>query len=137
MNENHETNYGNNTHPSNFTFNNQNNNVGYFTDANQSFNNFNNNLNNTEDFNRNMNNIVKSNLQSRGISFKNNNHDRSMTKSPYRHDKDKKKLLLNSIQQQIGMTKNSKFLELEKRRKEDEKYLTEMSSSYPFGRYLE
>lgn len=137
MNSFTENNYGNGNYPPNFSFNpnfnnnynnsngNNNNNGQFFSEISPPFN-----VNN--DFNSSMNNIVRNNLKSRGISFRNDNIHNSSNNSPLVSDR--KKLLLNSIQQQMGLTKNTKLQELERKRKEDEKYVLEMGTRYPFGR---
>jgi hypothetical protein len=101
-----------------------------------------NNPPNQMNFNQNMDHIVRNTLISRGML--NTDHKQSNSFSPVHYnqkfengavdDKERKKMLLNNIQQQIVLTKNSKQMELERKRKEDEKYLNDMLNFYPFGR---
>ncbi len=130
-----------------FFYNNNNNNISMQNNINNMQplaynNNFNNQMYNPipfhptyDNFNQNMNNIVKEKLLSRGVvmsknqsPINNKNFDINV------NDTERKKMLLNNIQQQINMTKNSKMIELEKKRKEDEKYLNDIQNFYPFGR---
>jgi hypothetical protein len=101
---------------------------------------------NNNNFNQNMNNIVKSTLKSRGVIFtqddeRQNPHNQNIPVSSYRNNDnnnyevtERKKMLLNNIQQQISLTKNSKLLELEKKKLEEDKYVKDMQQFYPFGR---
>lgn len=93
----------------------------------------------SNNFNSNMDNIVRSTLKSRGIVLKNDHNQSNLNNSPnmsYNRNQtaERKRALLNNIQQQMSLTNNSKLQELEKRKKEDEKYTNEMERGYPFGR---
>jgi hypothetical protein len=100
-----------------------------------SYNNNNNNNNNGNNFNQTMDNIVKNNLKERGIHLKNDLNTSNYNNSPIRaQTAEKKKILLDNIQLQMNLTKNTKLQELERKKKEDEKYLQDISNRYPFGR---
>jgi hypothetical protein len=91
------------------------------------------------DFNRGMNHLVKSAHKDRGVMVKENGLN-----TPYHNptnnikgdNTERKKQLLNNIQQQMTLSRSSRLQELEKKRLEDEKYMSEMNNYYPFGRYL-
>jgi hypothetical protein len=89
----------------------------------------------TGDFNNNMNHLVRSTHKDRGVVMKENGGA-----TPYNNNfqnnqnVERKKQLLSNIQQQMTLSKSSKLQELERKRKEDEKYLNEMNNFYPFGR---
>jgi hypothetical protein len=89
------------------------------------------------DVNRSMNKLVKSAHKDRGIIVKDNGATTPYGNNNFNEEHQQRKLqLLNNIQQQLSLTKSNKLLELEKRKKEDEKYLNDMNNFYPFGRYL-
>jgi hypothetical protein len=103
-------------------------------------------------FNQNMNELVRSNLKSRGINlvdYQNMNsnqqafHDYNRAQgenysfgysSTNNESNERKRMLLNNIQQQMLLNRNTKINELERKRREDEKYLRDIESSYPFGK---
>ena len=85
---------------------------------------------NNGNINQNMNEIVRNQLMSRGVHVGRNN-------SPYyikQQDQERKKILLENIQTQMGLAKNTKLKELQRKRQEDEQYLKDMVNSFPFGR---
>jgi hypothetical protein len=106
----------------------------YYNNNNNQYNN--NNMNsNGNNFNQTMDNIVKNNLKERGIHLKSDLNTSNYNISPIRaQTAEKKKILLDSIQLQMNLTKNTKLQELERKKKEDEKYLQDISNRYPFGR---
>ena len=88
------------------------------------------NMSNPGNINQNLNEIVRNQLMSRGITIGRNN-------SPYyikQQDQERKKVLLENIQTQMSLTKNTKLKELQRKRQEDEQYLKDMVNSFPFGR---
>lgn len=84
---------------------------------------------NPNSINQDLNNLVRSELQSRGISMA-----RSSPKYIREQEQEKKKMLLENIQNQMNLTKNTKIQELMRKRKEDEQYLKDMEKTFPFGR---
>lgn len=102
---------------------------------------------NNMNFNQNMNSIVRNTLKSRGIVFTQDDEKKasfnyqnspSMNKNFYgpeeTENNERKKMLLDNIKQQINLTKNSKQVELERKKMEDDRYVKEMQEFYPFGR---
>ena len=77
-----------------------------------------------------LNEYVRNKLLSRGITI--------ARSSPYyikqQQEQERKKTLLENIQNQMNLSKNSKLKELQKKRIEDQKYLKDMINSFPFGR---
>ena len=90
----------------------------------------NNELRNSQEINQGLNNYVRENLQSRGLHVGRISSPRSIKMN----ERERKKYLLNNIQNQINLTKMTKLEELKKRKEEDEKYLKDMIVNYPFGR---
>lgn len=62
-----------------------------------------------------------------------NNHGR-YTGEILNEENSKKKNLMENIQQQIANNKNTKVKELERKRAEDQKYLSELNNNFPFGK---
>ena len=83
--------------------------------------------------NQSLNHIVRNDLKSRGMIQGNNStpFHREHAKS----EQERKMAILNNIKQQINLSQNNKIQELERKRKEDDKYLYAMENNYPFGRY--
>ncbi|MCQ2820047.1 MAG: hypothetical protein MJ252_22500 [archaeon] len=74
--------------------------------------------------------VVRNTLKSRGINFA-----RMQTPEQVKvNDREKKKELLDNIQAQLTLNKRTKYEELLRKRKEDEKYLQDMNTCFPFGR---
>ena len=77
-----------------------------------------------------LNEYVRNKLLSRGITI--------ARSSPYyikqQQEQERKKTLLENIQNQMNLSKNSKLKELQRKRIEDQKYLKDMINSFPFGR---
>ena len=99
-----------------------------FNTLNNNYNN--NNYQNSNDINSGMNEYVRQELKSRGVNLGRGNSPRSIKFA----EMEKKKTLLNNIQNQINLTKSTKLEELKKRQEEDAKYLKDMVICYPFGR---
>jgi hypothetical protein len=94
----------------------------------QSFNNqFMNNTIPNPNINQEMDYLVRNNLKSRGVNMHDFNNRDNL-------DGDRKRMFLNNIQNQILLTKNTKTMELDRKKKEDEKFLNDMQNNYPFGR---
>jgi hypothetical protein len=98
------------------------------------------NNNNNQDFN---NNHIQSDylpgnsnsLNSNQYNYNNNNQGNYINEvTEDINNINKKKNLMENIQQQISYNKNSKIKELERKRAEDQKYLSEMNNNFPFGR---
>ena len=110
----------------NNNFNNNNNNYGMnenFQGQNQQ--NFSNTYNNNN-YNQLMNN-------SQGIN-QNNNFRSPSPREIRMAEQEKKKMLLNNIQSQINLNKQTKLEQMNKNKEEDAKYLRDMMVHFPFGR---
>ena len=94
-------------------------------------------LSREEEYNRQSGNInldlneyVRNKLLSRGITI--------ARSSPYyikqQQEQERKKTLLENIQNQMNLSRNTKLKELQRKRIEDQKYLKDMINSFPFGR---
>lgn len=117
--------YFQNTH-TNLNQNNQSNNI-------ESSNNNSKLILDPNNINQSLNIAVRNDLKSRGLihgtgSPFDKEHDRS--------EAERKNVILNNFKQQINLSKNNKMLELEKKRREDDRYLSELENNYPFGRYF-
>ena len=131
-NNNYNQNYANQTQQINNDYQEQN-----FQNNNnqQNLNNgYNNNYNRNDNFgnniNQGMNEYSKNEVSSRGnINF------RSPSPRQIRmEEQERKKMLLNNIQSQINLTRQTKLEQMKKNKEEDAKYLKDMMVYYPFGR---
>ena len=131
-NNNYNQNYANQTQQINNDYQKQN-----FQNNNnqQNLNNgYNNNYNRNDNFgnniNQGMNEYSKNEVSSRGnINF------RSPSPRQIRmEEQERKKMLLNNIQSQINLTRQTKLEQMKKNKEEDAKYLKDMMVYYPFGR---
>ena len=113
MNENNNNNFNNNNYGMNENFQGQN---------QQNFSNTYNNNN----YNQLMNN-------SQGIN-QNNNFRSPSPREIRMAEQEKKKMLLNNIQSQINLNKQTKLEQMNKNKEEDAKYLRDMMVHFPFGR---
>ena len=130
-NNNYNQNYANQTQQINNDYQEQN-----FQNNNnqQNLNNgYNNNYRNDNfgnNINQGMNEYSKNEVSSRGnINF------RSPSPRQIRmEEQERKKMLLNNIQSQINLTRQTKLEQMKKNKEEDAKYLKDMMVYYPFGR---
>ena len=130
-NNNYNQNYANQTQQINNGYQEQN-----FQNNNnqQNLNNgYNNNYRNDNfgnNINQGMNEYSKNEVSSRGnINF------RSPSPRQIRmEEQERKKMLLNNIQSQINLTRQTKLEQMKKNKEEDAKYLKDMMVYYPFGR---
>ena len=130
-NNNYNQNYANQTQQINNDYQEQN-----FQNNNnqQNLNNgYNNNYRNDNfgnNINQGMNEYSKNEVSSRGnINF------RSPSPRQIRmEEQERKKTLLNNIQSQINLTRQTKLEQMKKNKEEDAKYLKDMMVYYPFGR---
>ena len=113
------------------------------------------NENNNNNFNKNNNygmneNFQGQNQQNFSNTYNNNNYNQLMNNSQginqnnnFRSpspreirmaEQEKKKMLLNNIQSQINLNKQTKLEQMNKNKEEDAKYLRDMMVHFPFGR---
>ena len=130
-NNNYNQNYANQTQQINNDYQEQN----FQTNNNQQNlnNGYNNNYRNDNfgnNINQGMNEYSKNEVSSRGnINF------RSPSPRQIRmEEQERKKMLLNNIQSQINLTRQTKLEQMKKNKEEDAKYLKDMMVYYPFGR---
>ena len=137
-------------------------NYSHYLNTNQNLQNINenNNINTNNNFNENINNNDSGLNTSRDqINNQNNNYNtesnfnytKSRLTTPYNkynfeinrisspinikaEESERKKILLDNIQAQINLRRQTKLNELQKTKEEDAKYLKEMFEKYPFGR---
>ena len=121
MNEINNNNINNNINSGNY-ISNRNQNINNNTQNQQNFSNTYNNRNYTPNINNNM-------------SLNNNINFRSPSPRQIRMEElERKKALLNNIQSQINLTRQTKLEQMNKNKEEDAKYLRDMMIHYPFGR---
>ena len=130
-NNNYNQNYANQTQQINNDYQEQN-----FQNNNnqQKLNNgYNNNYRNDNfgnNINQGMNEYSKNEVSSRGnINFRS-----PSPRQIRKEEKERKKMLLNNIQSQINLTRQTKLEQMKKNKEEDAKYLKDMMVYYPFGR---
>ena len=118
---------------------------GSYMNENNNNNNFNKNNNygmnenfqgqNQQNFSNTYNNNNYNQLMNNSQGINQNNNFRSPSPREIRMaEQEKKKMLLNNIQSQINLNKQTKLEQMNKNKEEDAKYLRDMMVHFPFGR---
>jgi len=131
-NNNYNQNYANQTQQINNDYQEQN-----FQNNNnqQNLNNgYNNNYNRNDNFGNNINQGMNEYSKNEVSSHGNINFRSPSPRQIRMEEQERKKMLLNNIQSQINLTRQTKLEQMKKNKEEDAKYLKDMMVYYPFGR---